>query len=277
MSIKKIAIQGFEGSFHQFAAKQYFGEKTQVLCCSTFRELIEKAQNAKFADAGLMAIENSIAGSILPNYTLLKNSQLEVTGEIYLQIKQQFIANKGVNLKDIKEVHSHPIAILQCWDFLEQHHWKIVETEDTALSIKKISENKSTHIAGIAGKMAADIYDMKILAKDINSMKENFTRFLVLERKKKRALNPKANKASISFELENRHGSLAQVLTRIHYHGINLTKLQSFPVPGSKWHYYFHSDMEFEKIQILHQTLEDIKSVTKNIQIYGIYQKGITV
>ncbi len=271
-----VAIQGFEGSFHQYAAQQYFGQKVSVVCCPTFRGVIQKTTDKTVTSAGLMAIENSIAGSILPNYSLLKNSGLVVTGEVYLKIAQQLIGLKGASLKDIQEVHSHPIAILQCSHFLEKQTWQIVETEDTALSVKRIAESKTKHIAGIAGSIAADIYDMQILAKDINTMKENFTRFLVLQRKEDVKPSVKANKISLSFEVENRHGSLSQVLTRIHYRGMNLTKLQSFPIPGSKWNYFFHCDMEFSNRKEIEFLLEEIKSVTKNIQVYGIYEKGLT-
>ncbi|HPH25108.1 MAG TPA: prephenate dehydratase domain-containing protein, partial [Chitinophagaceae bacterium] len=149
---KKIAIQGYAGSFHQVAALQYFGNETTIVPCATFRELIKLAANKKETHGGIMAIENSIAGSILPNYILLQKSNLHIVGEVYLRIEQNLLVYPGVTLNDIKEVHSHPMALLQCLDFLEQHNWKLIETEDTALSAQQIHKKRSPHIAGIASK-----------------------------------------------------------------------------------------------------------------------------
>src|SRR5574340_170165 len=149
---KKIAIQGFEGSFHQAAARKFFGKEVEVICCSTFREVVKISDNRNKSDGGLMAIENSIAGSILSNYNLLQKSNLKIVGEIYLQIDQNLLVNPGVSLEEIREVHSHPMALLQCMDFLEKYKWKLIETEDTALSARHIHQNKSKHIAAIAGE-----------------------------------------------------------------------------------------------------------------------------
>src|SRR6476469_611934 len=150
----KVSIQGYEGSFHQMAAQQFFGKNVWVIPCATLREVIKLAQNKKESDGGVMAIENSIAGSILPNYNLLQKSNLKIIGEVYLQIKQNLMVNPGVKLYDIKEVHSHPMAIQQCLDYLDKHNWRIVETEDTALSAKHIQKHHSKHIAAIASKLA---------------------------------------------------------------------------------------------------------------------------
>src|SRR5882757_8172161 len=176
----KVSIQGYEGSFHQVAAQFYFGKNVEVIPCATFREVIKIAANKKESDGGVMAIENSIAGSILPNYTLLQKSNLKIAGEVYLPIKQNLLVNPGVQLKDIKEVHSHPMAILQSMDFLSKHNWKLIETEDTALSAKHIHQHKSKHIAGIAGKLAADLFNLDILVPNIHTQKNNYTRFLIL-------------------------------------------------------------------------------------------------
>ena len=142
----KISIQGFEGSFHQIAARQFFGKETEVLPCATFREVVEAVKD-RSAEAGMMAIENSIAGSILPNYNLLQRSGLHITGEVYLPIRQHLLVNPGVTLDDIREVHSHHMALQQCMDYLLQHNWKLVETEDTALSAKHIHQHKNKHTA----------------------------------------------------------------------------------------------------------------------------------
>src|SRR5215204_6604576 len=154
------AIQGYEGSFHQVAAQQFFGKDTVVIPCSTFKDVIKIASNKKESDGGVMAIENSIAGSILANYNLLQKSNLKIVGEVYLQIKQNLLVNPGVKLEDIKEVHSHPMAIQQCFGFLDKYNWKLVETEDTALSAKHIHQHQSKHIAAIASRLAAEIYQM---------------------------------------------------------------------------------------------------------------------
>jgi prephenate dehydratase len=155
---QKVAIQGYEGSFHQEAARKFFGNAVEVICCATFRDVVKIAANSKLSTGGVMAIENSIAGSILPNYNLLIKSNLSIVGEIYLQIKQQLMVNPGIKLEDIHEVHSHPMAIQQCFGFLDQYNWKLVESEDTALSAKSIARHRSKHIAAIASKLAAEIY-----------------------------------------------------------------------------------------------------------------------
>ena len=246
---KKVSIQGFEGSFHQEAARKFFGKNVEVVCCSTFKEVIEIANNKKESDGGVMAIENSIAGSILPNYNLLQKSNLSIIGEVYLQINQHLMVNKGVLLTDIKEVHSHPMAIQQCFGFLDQHNWKLVEKEDTALSAKHIHQHRSKHIAAIASKLASEIYDLDLIAPNIHTLKNNYTRFLILQRLDDITEIDNANKASINFHTDHSKGSLAKVLTKIADAGINLSKLQSFPIPGSDFKYSFHADVEFENVQ----------------------------
>ena len=271
-SLLPVAIQGFEGSFHQVAAKEFYGSKVEILPCATFSELITHASNAKKTNGGIMAIENSIAGSILPNYNLLQKSNLYVLGEVYLQIDQHLMVNPGVKLKDISEVHSHPMALQQCLGFLNKHPWKLIETEDTALSAKKIHSKKSKHIAAIASKLAAEMFELNIIAPKINDVKNNYTRFLVLGKEK---INVEgANKASINFVTNHMMGSLAKVLTAIASQGVNLSKLQSFPLAGSQFKYGFHADMEFENADQLKMALKEIKVLTKEIRILGIYKKG---
>ncbi len=268
----RIAIQGFEGCFHQVAARQYFGSDVEVIPCATFKDVIKAAINKKESEGAVMAIENSIAGSILPNYTLLQKSNLVITGEVYLPIKQHLLVNPGVKLEDIKEVHSHPIAILQCMQYLEKFSWKLIETEDTALSAKHIHQHKSKHIAGIAGKLAADLFDLEIAAPNIHTMKNNYTRFLVLQREAVPVEN--ANKASVNFNTDHSRGSLAKVLTKIADQGINLSKLQSFPIPGTNFKYSFHADMEFESVEDFNIAMKSIKPLTEEIKIYGVYRNG---
>jgi prephenate dehydratase len=273
----KIAIQGFEGCFHQVAAQHYFGRDMEILPCISFNE-VTRSVSRQEADAGIMAIENSIAGSILPNYNLLQRSNLFVIGEIYLHISQHLMMIPGQTLKDIKEVHSHPMALLQCTDFLEKYpHWRLVETEDTALSAKMLRQHKSKHVAAIAGKLAAELYGLEIISPDIHTERKNYTRFLILSREENKQWKQKPNKSSLYFQTANTHGSLAKVLTCIADEGVNLSKLQSFPVPGGEWHYYFHADMEFKQIEQLNHVIETIIPITKKLRVLGVYHKGMTV
>ncbi|MDQ6903036.1 MAG: prephenate dehydratase [Bacteroidota bacterium] len=271
---KKISIQGFEGSFHQAAARQFFGKEVDILCCSTFREVIDIASNKNKSDGGIMAIENSLVGSILPNYNLLQKSHLKIVGEIYLRINQNLLINPGVKLEDIREVHSHPMAILQCMEYLNQHNWKLIETEDTALSAKHIHQHRSKHIAAIASKLAAELYQLEIIAPGIHTLKNNYTRFLVLERPETAVEIAAANKASVNFETDHSKGSLARVLTKIAEGDINLSKLQSLPIPGSDWKYSFHADLEFSGLEQFHKVIKNIEPLTEALRIYGVYKKG---
>ena len=275
--VKGVSIQGYEGSFHQVAAQQYFGKQVQVIPCSTFRELIRVALDRNESQAGVMAIENSIAGSILPNYNLLQKSNLVVTGEIYLQIRQNLLVNRGVKLGEIREVHSHPMAIQQCLHFLDKFDWKLVETEDTALSAKLLHQHHSKHTAGIASKLAAELFNLDVIAPNIHTMKNNYTRFLVLQREEVARPVVDADKASVNFHTDHSRGSLAKVLTRIADGGINLTKLQSFPIPGSDWEYSFHADMEFDSLDQFNSVMIEIRPFTAALKIYGVYKKGKTV
>ncbi|HVX27080.1 MAG TPA: prephenate dehydratase [Parafilimonas sp.] len=269
----KVSIQGYEGSFHQMAAQKFFGKQTTVLPCATFNDVI-KTTTSKEADAGIMAIENSIAGSILPNYNLLQKSNLVIIGEVYLQIDQNLLVNNDVRLEDIKEVHSHPMALQQCFSFLEKYNWKLIETEDTALSAKHIHQHKSKHIAAIASKLSAELFNLKIIAPNIHTMKNNYTRFLVLQNLNDAQKVNNANKASVNFHTDHSKGSLAKVLTNIADADINLSKLQSFPIPGSNFKYSFHADLEFDNIAQFESVIETMKSITDYLKIYGVYKNG---
>lgn len=270
----KVSIQGFEGSFHQEAARHFYGKSAEVICCATFRDVIKIASSKKESDGGVMAIENSIAGSILPNYNLLQKSNLVIVGEVYLQIKQNLMVNPGVKLEDIKEVHSHHMAIQQCLDFLDKHNWRLVETEDTALSAKHIHKHHSKHIAAIASKLAAEIYELDIIAPNIHTLKNNYTRFLILQRTEAAQQVNDANKASINFNTDHSRGSLAKVLTGIAEAGINLSKLQSMPIPGSDFKYSFHADLEFDSREQLNDALKEVKDKTEELKVLGVYKNG---
>lgn len=274
--VNNIAIQGYEGSFHQVAAWQFFGKNAGVITCANFKDVIKNAVSNKDCNAAVMAIENSIAGSILPNYNLLHKSNLSIVGEVYLQIKQNLLVNPGVKLEDIREVHSHSMALQQCFEYFDQHNWKLVESDDTALSAKHIHQNKSKHIAAVASKLAARLYNLDVIAPNIHTLKNNYTRFLILQREESVPELPEVNKASVSFTTDHSKGSLARVLTKIADSGINLSKLQSFPIPGSNWQYNFHADMEFEKLGDFEKAIKKITSITEHVKVYGVYKKGET-
>ena len=278
MGNTRVSIQGYEGSFHQVAARQFFGEDVEVITCATFREVVRVASNLAESDGGIMAIENSIAGSILPNYNLLQKSELRVIGEIYLQIGQQLLVNPGVRLEDIREVHSHPMALLQCIDFLEKYpNWKLVETEDTALSAKHLHQHRSKYVAAIASELAATLFGLEILSPNIQTMRNNYTRFLILQRADVAREVAEPDKASVNFHTDHSRGSLARVLTKIADGGINLSKLQSMPIPGSDWEYSFHADMEFDGVDQFQRVVDEIRPITAELKILGTYKKGRTV
>jgi len=273
-SDKGIAIQGYEGSFHQVAARNMYGKSVEVIPCATFRDLIRIASDKSASSGAIMAIENSIAGSILPNYNLLQKSKLKVVGEVYLSISQNLMVNPGVQLEDIKEVHSHPMAILQCLEYLEKYNWKLIETEDTALSAKHVHQHKSKHVAAIASKLAAELFELDLIAPKIQTMKNNYTRFLVLQREKEAIQINEADKASIYFQTNHSKGILSKVLTLVADADINLSKLQSMPIPGSNFKYGFYADLEFDQLNQFYQVMDSIDSLTNSVKVFGIYKKG---
>lgn len=267
----KIAIQGFEGSFHQAAAREFFGKEAEVLCCTTFREVVSASRHCK---AGVMAIENSIAGSILPNYNLLQKYQLHIAGEVYLKIDQNLLALPGVTIADIREVHSHPMALLQCGDFLERYPWKLIESEDTAMSARRLRDHQMIHAAAVAAPLAAELFDLNILKPNIQTARNNYTRFWILMSGAYSAPEAQADKASLIFQTDHSKGSLARVLAKIAECEVNLSKLQSMPIPGSDWRYAFHADCEFLHMDQWRHMLEEIKPWTADIKIYGVYKNG---
>ncbi|MCD8102669.1 MAG: prephenate dehydratase [Alistipes sp.] len=268
----RVAIQGYEGCFHEIVAREYFGGGITVVPCATFRQVAHEVESGK-SDFGVMAIENSIAGSIISNYSILQNSRLQVAGEAYLRIEQNLMALPGTRLEDIEEVHSHPMALLQCVDFLDRHRWKLVETEDTALSARHIAERRLERTAGIAGRLAAELFGLEIIAPAINSIRHNYTRFMILKRHD-HYIDPAADKASLYFKTDHRHGSLMGVLRQMEDSTINMTKLQSYPIPEEPWHYLFHVDMEFECLDDYIRTLDKLQVTAKELHVYGVYKRG---
>ena len=266
------AIQGYEGSFHQIVARNYLGEDVDIRCCDTFRQVTAAVVKGE-VDYGVMAIENSIAGTILPNLGLLQNSGLKVIGEYYLMIRQNLMVLPGVELEDITEVHSHPMALLQCADYLDQHRWKLIESEDTAGSARYIAENGIRNAAAIASTLAAELYGLKIIAPDIHTIRNNYTRFLIVSRDDQ-SVDPKADKASLYFKTDHKHGSLVKVLSAMAYSTINMTKLQSSPIPSEPWHYMFHIDMEFETLGDYNRVIDLMQQVANEVHVYGVYRRG---
>ena len=269
-TMKRIAIQGYEGSFHHIAANLYFGRDIEILPCDTFRAV---ATSVKRGDAymGLMAIENSIAGSIIPNYSILQDENLQVAGEVYLPIKQNLMVLPDVELEDIQEVESHSMALLQCVDYLDEHNWKLIESDDTALSAKHIAQKGLRHTAAIASELAAEMYGLKIIAPEINTIKSNYTRFMVLKRYDHN-IAPDVNKASLYFKTNHEEGSLLRALSCLE--GINLSKLQSYPIPSEPWHYLFHIDLEFLCLDDYIRNLNRLQIATEEIHVYGVYHSG---
>ncbi|MFW5819912.1 MAG: prephenate dehydratase [Bacteroidota bacterium] len=277
--MKKIAIQGGYGAFHEIAAMHFFGdEPTEVLPRDTFRGLL-KSLKKKQVDYGIMAIENSLAGSILPNYNLIKESHMKITGEIYLRIRQNLVALPGQKTEDLKEVFSHPMAILQCQEFFDQYpNIKLIESLDTALSAKDISEHNILGAGAIASTLAAEKYGLDILAESIETNKMNYTRFLILkENNGIRSLPDMVNKASIHFALAHKTGSLSKILSILSYYDQNLTKIQSMPIMGRDWEYQFYADLTFDDYDWYRKSLEAIRPFTSELGILGEYEKGKSI
>ncbi len=278
--MRKVAIQGVAGCFHDIAAREYFkGEDVETIPCSTFRKLFDTVKGDP-SIIGAVAIENTIAGSLLQNNNLLYETGLKIVGEHKLRIKQNLVAYPGQEVSDIREAYSHPIALMQCKEFLDDHRQiKAVESEDTALSAKEIAEEgaESKGKAAICSELAAQIYGLDILAKSIETNKRNFTRFLFVADpwKVDELTNGKIlNKASLVFTLPHEEGSLAKVLSILSYYNMNLTKIQSLPIVGREWEYQFYVDLSFDQFLRYKQSLDAIIPLTKDLQILGEYEEG---
>jgi prephenate dehydratase len=279
VKIKKIAIQGGYGAFHEIAALNYFkDEEIDIVPSNTFKDLFKSLKLAK-ADYGIMAIENSLAGSILPNYNLLRESNMKIIGEIYLRIKQNLVALPGQTIEDIKEVYSHPMAILQCQLFFDKYpHIRLVDSIDTALSAKDIQKHKRTGVGAIASSLAAGKYGLEIMSEGIETNKMNYTRFLIVkDRNGDNAKDSRANKASIHFALAHKIGSLSKILSILSFYDINLTKIQSLPIIGQDWEYQFYVDIMWDDDKRYIQALEAIKPFTSDLGVLGEYEKGNTI
>jgi len=276
---KRIVIQGGYGAFHEIAATHYFeNQEIEILPRNTFKEVVTSLKKHN-VDYGIMAIENSIAGSFLPNYTLLRESAMRIIGEIYLRIKQNLVALPGQTINDIREVYSHPMAILQCQQFFDQYeNIRLVESVDTALSAKELKEKGLKGVGAIASELAADKYDLEIIAEGIETNKMNYTRFLILgENNHHNIIKDGFNKSSVYFALAHQIGCLSKVLSILSYYNINLTKIQSLPIIGKDWEYQFYVDLEFSDINLYRQSLQAIGPFTSDLGILGEYMKGKSI
>ena len=278
--MKRIAIQGTLGSYHDIAAHQYFqGEDIELICCATFEDVFSTIRRDS-QTIGMLAIENTIAGSLLHNYELLRGSGTQIVGEHKLRISHSIVCLPDEDWDDITEVNSHPIALMQCRDFLSKHpQYKVVEAEDTALSAEIIMRDRLRGHAAICSKAAAQLYGMKVLQEGIETNKHNFTRFLVVadpwqvdELSRYRAHEP--NKASLVFTLPHSEGSLSQVLSILSFYRINLTKIQSLPIIGREWEYEFYVDVMFDQMLRYKQAIAAISPLTKQLKILGEYEDG---
>lgn len=268
----KIAIQGITASFHEVAAVTYFGNSIDTIECLTFFDLCESLKNER-ADFAVMAIENSIAGSILPNYFLLQEYHFQIIGEIYLPIHMHLLALPGTKIEHLKTIESHPMAIRQCSDYLHRLNGiEIRESDDTALSAKRIGEKKLKGVAAIANEFAAKRFGLEILEKRIETHKKNFTRFLILSRRN--GVPSDSNKASISFEVANEVGSLAEALMTFKANSINLTKIQSIPVIGKPSEYSIHVDLEWKSRKKYDVAMRSVMRQVRNLNVLGEYKKG---
>lgn len=275
---KKVAIQGIAGSYHDIAARNYYeGEEIEIIPCDTFREVITTIKKDPSV-VGLMAIENTIAGSLLQNHELIRESGLSVTGEYKLRISHSLVALPGSSIHDITEVNSHPIALMQCADFLDTlPSAKVVEKGDTAMSARWIAENQLKGHAAICGKLAARIYGMEVLAEGIETNKRNFTRFLALADRwvaDDIVRDSDKNKASLVFALPHTAGSLSKVLAVLSFYDMNLSKIQSLPIIGREWEYLFYVDLTFTDLTRYRQALDAIRPLTKDLKILGEYAEG---
>ncbi|MGI6233473.1 MAG: prephenate dehydratase [Prevotella sp.] len=276
--MKRIAIQGERGSFHDIAAHQYFkDEQIELICCPTFEDVFKEMKKDPTVVA-LVAIENTIAGSLLHNYELLRESGTTIVGEHKLHIEHSICCLPDDDWQDINEVHSHPVALAQCRKFLNEHpEMKAVEAEDTAGSAEYISRHQNHGWAAICSSYAAEIYGMKVLQRDIHDNKHNFTRFLVLSQPQKASFIrelEKADKASLVFSLSHEEGSLSKVLTILSFYDINLTKIQSLPIIGREWEYLFYVDVTYHNLTRYRQSIDAITPLVSNIKILGEYKES---
>jgi prephenate dehydratase len=275
-NVKRIAIQGYKGCFHEEAARTFYaGEVPEIVECDTFEDLYG-AMGAGLADGAVMAIENTLSGGLIHNFELLRKYDRKVKGEVYLRIRQNLMALPGQSLRDIREVRTHYMAINQTRAFFEKEcPWiHLVESEDTAKSAGDVAEKKLRGVGAVASELAARLYGLEILAPGIETYKQNYTRFLVFDDGLE-VMEDDIDKASICFTLPHKPGSLAHILTILSFYDMNLTRIQSLPIPGREWQYFFYADIKFAGYQRYQQALTAVRPLLEDLDILGEYKAAL--
>ena len=275
---RKIAIQGVKGCFHEQAARLFYDDfgcsAPEIVECALFDDLYKSMDSAK-ADAAVMAIENTVSGGLLPNFELLRKYNRKIKGEVFLRIQQNLMALPGQKMEDIKEVRTHYMAINQTREFFKDYPWiRLVESEDTAKSAAEVAQNQLLGVGAVASELAAELYGLEIMAESIETYKQNFTRFLILDD----ALEvdkTQVNKASWCFTLSHKPGSLAHVLTILSFYDMNLTRIQSLPIPGQEWQYFFYVDIKFDNYLRYEQALSAVRPLMEDLNILGEYVAAV--
>ena len=276
--MRKIAIQGIKGCFHEQAAYLFYEkeglEKPQIVECSTFDDLYKRMDDGT-ADAAIMAIENTVSGGLLPNFELLRKNDRKIRGEVFLRIKQNLMALPGQKIEDLHEVRSHYMAINQTRPYFNDYpDIRLVEYADTARSAADIAKEGIRGVGAIASELAAEIYGLEIIAESIETYKQNFTRFLILD-DALQVDTARINKASMCFTLPHKPGSLTHVLTILSFYDMNLTRIQSLPIPGQEWQYFFYVDIKFEDYERYLQALSAVKPLMTDLNILGEYEAAV--
>lgn len=275
----KVAIQGIPGSNHDIAVRAFFKNmEVELIACMSFQEVF-KAVDASPEVMGMIAIENTLVGGLLSNYTLLKEYGFKIIGEYKLRIKHQLMALPGQHIEDISEVHSHPMALAQCKPYFQDFpHIQLIESEDTAFSAKWIKENDKNGVAAIAPALASKFYNLDIIGEDIETNKHNYTRFLVIGKEGEVVSDivdiSKANKSSLVLSLPHEEGSLSRILSILASHNINLTRIQSLPIVGKEWEYLFYIDVVFETLMQYKQSLDAIFPFCSSLTEIGVYESA---
>ncbi|AXP81225.1 P-protein [Mariniflexile rhizosphaerae] len=272
--IKTVAIQGVKGSFHHIVSQQFFDKPVDAIECLTFDQVVDSLIT-KESDAAIMALENSIAGSIIPNYALINKFGLHIVGEHYLDIQHNLMALPNQNIKEIKEVYSHPMALLQCMEFFKLHpHIKLVEDKDTAEVAQRIQEKQLKGVGAIASAVAAEIFELDILAHSIQTIRHNETRFVIVKRTNSEVPENQINKASVKFEADHKRGSLAAILNVMSDCKLNLTKIQSLPIVETPWKYAFFVDVTFETYSEFKKAKSIIEIMAQGFKVLGEYKNA---
>ena len=278
MNMKKIAIQGVKGCFHEQAARLFYEEHGHIVPdiveCLTFDDLYRSMEGGE-ADAAIMAIENTVSGGLLPNFELLRKYDRKIKGEVFLRIQQNLMAMPGQTIQDLKEVRTHYMAINQTREFFKDYPWiRLVESEDTAKSAAEVAGQGLVGVGAVASELAAELYGLEILAPGIETYKQNFTRFLIFDDSIE--VGPsKVNKSSMCFTLPHTPGSLAHVLTILSFYGMNLTRIQSLPIPGQEWQYFFYVDIKFDDYTRYEQALAAVRPLMEDLTILGEYVSAV--